>query len=101
MKKTFPLQQPGKDSARVLESIKNEVRKYVRREQGKKPPEGFNRWQFSCKVGPAAEAAAPKLLSEVVDSIDATARSGEPQVYVEIIAAPIHRPKAGEDVASD
>ena len=94
MKKTFPLQLPGKDNARVLESIKNEVRKYVRREQKKTPPEGFNRWSFGCKVGPAADTAAPKLLSEVVTAIDATAKTGGAQVYVEIIANPIHRQTA-------
>jgi len=91
MKKTFPLQVPGKDSQRVLERIRNEVRKYVQREQKKTPPEGFNRWSFACKVGPDATSAATKLLSEVIASIDAAAKAGGAQVYVEIVANPIHR----------
>jgi hypothetical protein len=100
MKKTFPLQVPGKDSQRVLERIRNEVRKYVQREQKKTPPEGFNRWSFACKVGPDAATASVKLLSEVIASIDSTAKAGGPQVYVEIIANPLHRPTA-ESEASD
>lgn len=101
MKKTFPLQIPGKDSQRVLERIRNEVRKYVQREQKKTPPEGFNRWSFACKVGPDAATAATKLLSEVIASIDATAKAGCPQVYVEIVANPIHRQTAETGAAED
>ncbi len=92
MKKTFPLHLPDKNPERVLESVKNEVRKYVRREQGKKLPEGFNRRIFACKVGPDAAAAVERPLSEVVPSIDTTAKSGSAQVYVEIVATPVHRP---------
>ena len=89
MKKTFPLQVPGKNDQRVLESLKNEVRKYVRREQRKTPPEGFNRWEFACRVGPDAATAAPRLLSEVIAAIEATAKAGGAAVYVEILANPV------------
>ena len=58
MKKTFPLQIPGKDAERVLERLKNEVRKYVQREQRKTLPAGSARWLFACKVG-ADVATAP------------------------------------------
>jgi hypothetical protein len=54
MKKIFSLKSPPKADARVLEAVKNELRKYVQREQRKTPPEGFNRWEFACKVGPEA-----------------------------------------------
>jgi hypothetical protein len=91
MKKTFPLQVTGKDSQRVLESIKNEVRKYVQREQKKTPPEGFNRWEFCCRVGVDKTAPQDRRLSEVIASIDTVAKAGNPQVYVEIVANPIHR----------
>ncbi len=88
MKKNFPLKVPDKADARVLESVKNELRKYVQREQRKKLPEGFTRWDFACKVGVDATSAAVKLLSEVVDSVDAAAKAGGASVYVEIVAVP-------------
>ncbi len=99
MKKTFPLQVTGKDSQRVLESIKNEVRKYVQREQKKTPPEGFNRWEFSCRVGADKAAPADRRLSEVIASIDAVAKAGGPQVYVEILANPVLRGGAEQESA--
>ena len=47
MKKTFPLQAPGKDDARVRDKIRHEVNKYVRRSRRKELPEGFAQWDFA------------------------------------------------------
>jgi hypothetical protein len=91
MKKNFPLTLPGKDSQRVLERLKNEVRKYVQREQRKTPPEGFDRWVFACRVGADAASAPVVPLSGVIASIEAAAKTGAVQVYVEILANPIQR----------
>lgn len=91
MKKTFPLQAPGLVAARVVEAIKHDVRKYVKRERGKKLPEGFEVWDFNCKVGPSAVAAEAKPLNDVAPAIDDVAKQGSPGVYVEIIAVPGHR----------
>ncbi len=88
MKKTFSLKDPRKADARVLDSVKSELRKYVQREQRKTPPEGFNRWDFDCKVGSEAGSAAVKPLSQVIAAVDAIAQTGAASVYVEIIAAP-------------
>ncbi len=91
MKKTFPLQAPGLVAARVIEAIKYDVRKYVKRERGKKLPEGFDTWDFSCKVGASAVSAEAKPLDEVGPAIDEVAKLGAPGVYVEIVATPGHR----------
>jgi hypothetical protein len=91
MKKTFSLKDPSKADARVLETVKNELRKYVQREQRKKLPEGFNRWDFACKVGADAATAEVKLLSEVIGSVDAAAKAGAAAVYVEILALPARK----------
>ena len=91
MKKTFPLHEPGKDDPRVVEAIKNDVRKYVKRERRKALPEGVDFWDFNCKVGRDKEAPETKLLPEVAGAIDAAAEAGGTEVYVEILAAPGHR----------
>lgn len=91
MKKNFPLKVPNKAEARVLETVKNELRKYVQREQRKKLPEGFNRWEFACKVGDDAAGAVVRPLSEVVDAVDAAAKAGKASVYVEIVAVPVRK----------
>ncbi len=91
MKKNFPLKDPKKADARVLEAVKSELRKYVQREQRKDLPEGFNRWDFACKVGPDAAAAVVCPLSEVVTAVDAAAKAGATSVYVEIVALPARK----------
>ena len=92
MKKTFPLTQPGHEPARVIEGVKNDVRKYVKRERRKTLPAGVDFWDFDCKVGAGPATASPLDLAAVVPAIEATAQAGAAAVYVEILAKPGHRP---------
>ena len=91
MKKTFPLQAPGKDDARVRDKIRHEVNKYLRRSRRKEPPEGFASWEFLCKIGPSEAAAQSKPLKAVATEIDVVAESGAKEVYLELIATPSQR----------
>jgi len=91
MKKTFPLQAPGKDDARVRDKIRHEVNRYVRRSRRKELPEGFAQWEFTCKVGVAEPGAEPRALKEVAAAIDAVAETGATGVYIEIVAVPGQR----------
>lgn len=95
MKKTFPLQAPNKDDARVRDQIRHEVNKYVRRSQRRTPPEGFAQWEFICRVGPNADHAESKGIKEVGRAIDAVAEAGATAVYIEIEAVPAQRRSAG------
>lgn len=92
MKKTFALQAPGKDPQWVLERVRSEVGKYVNREKRKALPEGHDRWEFACRVGPDPESAAPLEVKKVHEAIGGVASTGALQVYVEIQARA--RPKA-------
>ena len=91
MKKTFPLQAPGKDDARVRDKIRHEVKKYLRRSRRKEPPEGFAAWEFVCKIGPNEAAAQGKPLKAIPTEIDAVAETGASTVYIELIATPSQR----------
>src|SRR5215207_1057034 len=91
MKKTFSLHAPGVADARVVESIKHEVRRYVKRERGKRLPEGFDVWEFSCKVGADPSSAEPKELREVTSAIDTVAATGSANVFIEVVARAAHR----------
>lgn len=91
MKKTFPLHEPGKADARVIDGIKHDVRKYVKRERRKTLPEGFTQWDFNCRVGATAATAEPRTIDEVAVAIDAIAATGALAVYIEILAAAGHR----------
>jgi len=91
MKKSFSLQAPGKDDARVRDKVRHEVNKYVRRCRRKEVPEGFAQWDFACKVGASAENAESKSLKDVATAIDAVAAAGSTVVYLEINAVPAQR----------
>lgn len=86
MKKTFPFSAPDRATARVIDAIKHDVRKYVKRERRKELPEGKDFWDFACKIGATADAAEPKSLDEVNPAIDAVAAAGAETVFVEILA---------------
>ncbi len=86
MKKTFPLKDPAKDDQRVVEAVKHDVRKYAKRERRKPLPEGFDRWELQCRVGPEPAQAGSRPFKEVAAAIDAVAAAGGAAVYVEILA---------------
>jgi hypothetical protein len=100
MKKTFRLTKGNHAPARVIDGIKADIRKYVKRERGKELPNGIDFWDFDCKVGPAAETAAAVHLSDIGKAVDDAAKlSTTESIYVEILASgkrrnpPIAKPK--------
>jgi hypothetical protein len=88
MKKTFPLQIPGRVDARVVEGVKADLRKYVQRERRKALPAGFTQWNFICRVGPAADSAGACPVAGLSSAVDEVVRGGGRTVYVEIVAEP-------------
>lgn len=91
MKKTFPLSVPGHQPPRVVEQIKNDVRKYIKRERKKSLPEGVDFWDFTCKVGKGDAAPEPKHVEEIIPAIAEAAAADCASVYIEILATPGHR----------
>jgi hypothetical protein len=96
MKKSFPLKDEKRHPDRVLDAIKHEIRKYIKREKKKKLPEPESMyWDFDCKVGKSPEDAAVVEFDALIKSIDAVKESGADAVYVEILArAEMKPPKA-------
>lgn len=102
MKKTFKLHVEGKNSDRVLDAIKHEVRKYVKREKRKTLPQGAHYWAFDCKFGATADVAEPLHLGEITKQMDVIARAGGESFYVEILARPAERtPREDADYDQD
>ena len=86
MRKTYPLQIEGRHPDRVLDAIKHDVRKYLKRERRRELPEGVDYWDFDCKVGDSKDSAAEVHLSALISSIDQVAQTNTAQVYVEVLA---------------
>ncbi|MDB5828022.1 MAG: hypothetical protein JWQ73_2242, partial [Variovorax sp.] len=91
MKKTFQLRPEGKNPDRVLEAIKHEIRKYIKRERRRPLPADVDFLDFDCKFGATAEAAEAVHLSALTALMDGVAKEAGPQFYVEILGKPGHR----------
>ena len=91
MKKTFSLQIEGKHPDRVLDAIKHELNKYVKRERRKAVPDGVDFWDFDCRLGQDADSAEAVHVKALNARLDAVAQAGATQVYVEIWAKPAVR----------
>ncbi len=86
MKKTFKLQVENKKPQRVVESIKNEIRKYIKREQRKALSTDKHFWFFDCKFAKGTEEPVEIPLAHVIKSIDIAATAECETFYLEIIA---------------
>lgn len=91
MRKTFQLNIEGKHRDRVLDAVKHEIRKYVKRERRRELPAGVDYWDFDCKFGLTQDAAQSVHLATLTGLIDGAAKDGKDSFYVEILAKHGHR----------
>ena len=70
MKKTFKLQHPKIKLPRVVDSVKHEIRKFLKKERAKTLPAEAKYWGFDCKFGESEETAIEVHLSSLTKSID-------------------------------
>jgi len=93
MKKTFSLIDPKRNTARMTEAAKYEVRKYLKREQKKSLPEGFDYWDFDCRYGSTIEQATVIHVAEINKTLDQAEEEKLDSFYLEILAKPAKRKK--------
>jgi len=93
MKKIFKLTDEKKHEDRVLEAVKNELRKYVKREKKKDLPDKSTMyWDFDCKVGTTSDDAEVVLYEELIKALDAVKATGVSEVYIEVMAKAVDKP---------
>ncbi len=86
MKKTFKLEDGKRHPDRIIEAIKYEVRKYIKREKKKAMPEGVDFWKFECKSGINNDEPKTIEYSEIIQVIDEASKQKAETLYLEIIA---------------
>ena len=101
MKKTFPLTLEGKNRDRVVEAVKNDIRKYLARERRKPLPEGVDFWDFDCKFGTSTEAAEPAHVATLTELINGIVGANGAQLYIELVAKPGHRSAKPDSIERD
>ena len=84
MKKTFLLTDPKKDPQRVLESIKSNIKKYIKREKRKELPEDTNFWKIDCKFGNTQETANEIRFEDIMKNINEASEQKLASFYIEI-----------------
>ena len=97
MKKTFKMTHPKIKVPRLVEAIKYEVKKYIRRERRKTLPLDVDFWDFDCRFG-ADEASSEVIhLSAINKSISLAESKQLESFYLEILVKPGYRSKKPQE----
>ena len=88
MKKTFQLTHQKIKPARLIEAVRRDVKKYLKREKRKSLPNGVDYWDFDCKFGPTEIKAEIILVSEISQCISKAEVENLESFYLEILAKP-------------
>jgi hypothetical protein len=97
LKKIFELQAANKKPERVSDSIKNELRKYLKRERKKSLPEDAQFWEFECRFGQTSDTAERLNVSELIKALDRAYDAAWERCYIEIISKPSSKNKTAPD----
>jgi len=70
MNKSYKLIEEKRDKDRVVESIKHEIRKYIKREKNKPLPEDVDFWKLECKISKDSDKLAFVEFQNLIRTID-------------------------------
>lgn len=98
MKKTYKLVDEKRNIERIIEAIKYDVRKYIKREKNKKNTSDEFVWKFNCKSAVTEENAEIISFLDITKTIEAVATSEAETFYIEIVAYEEQRPAKVEKV---
>jgi len=98
MKKIFKIEQDKLKPDRAVDAIKNELRKYVKREKKKDLPNAKTMyWDFDCKFGKSAEFAKDCNFDHIFTELSGVVAAGWSECYVEVIAKAVDKPIKEEE----
>lgn len=93
MKKTFKMNHPKIKTPRLVEAIKFEAKKYIKRERRKALPPNVDFWDFDCRFG-VDEASSESIHVSAINKFISEAESKQLEsFYLEILSKPGHRSK--------
>ncbi len=97
MKKTFKMTHPKIQVPRLVEAIKYEVKKYIKRERRKTLPPNVDFWDFDCRYG-ADEATSEVIHLSAINKYISQAETDQLEsFYLEILVKPGQRRKKPKD----
>ena len=93
MEKTFNLTHPKIKVPRLVEAIKHEVKKYIKRERRKILPENVDFWDFDCRFGIDEATSEVIHLDDINKNISKAESEQLESFYLEILVKHGHRAK--------
>lgn len=93
MKKTFVLSHPKMTYQRIIETAKNDVKKYIKEERNKALPENADFWGFECQFGQNEATAKAIHEGDINSNISAAQSQHWKSFYLEVVATPKTRAK--------
>jgi len=101
VRKTYQLNIEGRHRDRVLDAIRHDISKYLKRQRRAALPPGANFWDFDCRFGLSKDSATAAELARLKDLIAAAAQEEASALYVEILPRPGVRQSRTTAPASD
>lgn len=96
MKKTFNLTHEKIKLPRLVDAIKHEVKKYLKRERKRTLPEDADYWDFDCRFGVDEESSGVIHVSEINKSINWAESENLDSFYLEVVAKSCSRIRTSE-----
>ncbi len=98
MHKTYTLIEEKRDKDRVVEAIKHEIRKYIKREKNKSLPEGVDFWNLECKISKDSNKLASVEFQNLIKTIDTLVSEEAEVLNIEILSFEgIRKPKETDE----
>lgn len=103
MKKTFKLTHEKIATPRLVDAIKHEVNKYLKRERRRAFPADIDAdfWDFDCRFGADADSSHVIHVAEINKYITQAETDGLETFYLEILAKPATRTKKPAVIEED
>ncbi|MDD2698837.1 MAG: DUF6172 family protein [Arcobacteraceae bacterium] len=89
MKKRFALTHTKKTPERVLEGIKNDIRKYIQREKKKPFPENTDFWRIDCKFAKNDDELQDIKFEDIIKNINIASQENCESFMIELVAVAI------------
>ena len=84
MKTIFNLENPKNKLPRVVDSVKHQIRKFLKKARLNTLPSGAKYWDFDCRFGSSEETAVDVHLSSLIKNVDEFVAKNIMTLYVEI-----------------
>ena len=101
MKKTFKLEHPKIKAPRLVDSMRHEIKKFLKSERRKPLPQGAKYWTFECKLAETESSAVSIPFQSLTESIDTLVENNAKTIYIELNAVPVDSEAASSRGARD